>query len=161
MNIIHHPPVNVRRQKKASKRVDRVALDEVGTELVAANDEVSSLEDTLKIKIKALKYETNNLECWMDRFPYRTRDELIEYGNSIVNRAFQYYNRQFKNENGYLYMLRKRAFSCRLFYPLFLKMKEGEIEVLRNLSEDMVHFEYAHFDDKFIEYLGGGITLAV
>ena len=55
---MHHQPVNVRRQKKASQLIGRDALDEVDTDLVAANDEVSSLENTLKLKMKPLKNET-------------------------------------------------------------------------------------------------------
>ena len=58
---MHHQPVNVRRQKKASQLIGRDALDEVDTNLVAANDEVSSLEDTLKMKMKALKDETKHV----------------------------------------------------------------------------------------------------
>ena len=50
-------------------------------------------------------------------------------------------------------MLRKRAFACKLFDLIFLKGKEGEIEGLRTLAEELVCFEYAQSSDNFIEDL--------
>ena len=74
LNIMHHQSVNGRRRNKSSQLIDRDALDEVDTELVAENGEFSSLEDTLKMKMKSLKDETKNVEYWMERFLHRTID---------------------------------------------------------------------------------------
>ena len=90
LNITHNQPVNGRRRNKASQLIDRDSLDEVDIKLVAVNDEVSSLEDTLEMKKKALKDETKNVEYWMEIFPHRTRDELIDYRKSIGNPEFEY-----------------------------------------------------------------------
>ena len=58
-------------------------------------------------------------------------------------------------------MLQKREFACTLFDPLFLKDKEGGIEVLRNNAEELLHFECAQFNDNFIEDLKKEIPLDV
>ena len=50
-------------------------------------------------------------------------------------------------------MRRKRAFACKLFDLLSLKGKEGEIEGLRTLAEELVCFEYAQCSDNCIEDL--------
>ena len=82
-NITNHQPINGPRQKKSSQLIDNYLIDEVDTKLVAAKNVVSSLEDTTKMKMKSLNDQTKNVEYWTERFPHRTRDELIEYGESI------------------------------------------------------------------------------
>ena len=58
-------------------------------------------------------------------------------------------------------MLRKWAFSFKLFDPLFLKGKGGYIEVLRTIADELFNFDYAQFDDNFIEDMKKEILLAV
>ena len=48
-------------------------------------------------------------------------------------------------------MLQKRALSCKLFDSLLLKGREGDIEGLITLAEELVNCEYAHFNINFIE----------
>ena len=93
------------------------------------------------------------LENWKEKFPYRSRDELIEYGKSIGRPGFEYYEKLFKEESGDLFKLRQRGLSCRLFDPFFLKGKEREIEGLELITDELTSFEYEQFDNEFIARL--------
>ena len=96
-----------------------------------------------------------------EKFPYRNKESIIEYGKSIGLPALNYYNEQFIRKNGDFYKLRKRWKACEIFDPLFLKGKENNIQRLNNIARDLKHFEYPDFDDEFLTNLEMEIPLAV
>jgi hypothetical protein len=122
---------------------------------------VGELEAELSLKRTKIDDAKSNLEKWKTKFPHRTRNDIIAYGKTIGEPAFLYFKKQFRNEDGDLFLLRKRALACKIFDPLFLRGKEGQIERLLILSRDLSHFQYKDFDDDFITCLGKEIPLAV
>ena len=89
----------------------------------------------------------------MDRFPHRTRDELIEHAKSLRKPVIDYFLNQFHDVTGSLHKVMKILKYCNtIFNPLWLKENHNRVTFIKtSASELLPFFGFPEFDEEFIK----------
>ena len=113
MNITHNPGTGGRRRRRSNVMINEAALNEKNDEINTATARVGELEAELSLKRTKIDDAKSNLEKWKTKFPHRTRNDIIAYGKTISEPAFSYFKKHFRNEDGDLFLLKRRALVCK------------------------------------------------
>ena len=91
------------------------------------------------------------LEEFKGEFAARTRHELEEHAKHIADVPAAYLHDWFFKEGGKGYNMTQMSKACEIFDPFFLK--DASMEELESRAELLVHFDYRHFEEGFIDEL--------
>ena len=114
------------------------------------NDKTATFNDKIKILEEAenkLKEHNRSMDEWKREYPDTSVEDLIQHGKSIAQPALDYYTRNFKQEAGDIYKLKRASRACQVFNPFVLK--QWDLASLELLIDDLVYFEYRHFTANF------------
>ena len=98
------------------------------------------------------------LNDYNEKFPWTTAAELEEYGMNKLLPAINYYNKQFREEGGDLYRMRKAIIATQVFDPMYLSTTTLEAASL--LIDDLKHYEYSMFTPDFLSGMKEELILA-
>ena len=147
----------VSRRTNISINNDRVQLLEQ-----SVNDKSAEYDELAKEVEKAeskLTKHMNIMEEWNKEFPNITVEDLIQHGRSIAQPALNYYTRNFNQEDGDIYRLKRAARASQIFNPFVLQ--ELDIASLELLIDDLANFEYRHFTKNFLNKMKKEVPLAI
>ena len=99
------------------------------------------------------------MDEWEKDFPNTTVDDLIQYGKDIAQPALDYYARNFNEEGGDIYKLKRAARACQVFNPFMYT--ELDIVSLELLIDDLAYFGYRHFTKNFLTKMKKELPLAI
>ena len=69
---------------------------------------------------ESAKAVVDSYEDWKTKFPAHSKEELMAHGKGILKPVGDYYNKQFLDEHGDCYNIRKMSEAAQIFNPLFL-----------------------------------------
>jgi hypothetical protein len=101
--------------------------------------------------------QTSPQEDWKKKFPYRTKEQLLEYGKVLLHSATEYYNKVFLAVGGDSYETRRMAEAAQLFNPVWLaetiKDEADVVNILYPLADMLKSFGYKRITDNLIKQL--------
>ena len=115
----------------------------------------------MKQKQEEYDFFKREFETWENNFPNRCEGTILTYCEQKAEPVLTHYKNLFRDQNGDNYSIRKAAFACKLFDPMYLKGKENELHTLYYLANQLVHFQYSEFDGNFLQLLKNEIPTAI
>ena len=132
-------------------------LDKVLDDIVEAKCSMKDLKIAVAEKeaTESAKAVVDSYEDWKKKFPAHSKEELMAHGKGILRPVGDYYNKQFLDEHGDCYNIRKMSEAAQIFNPLFLcKLSTADIvTVLHELTELLDVFGFRHFTPRFLAEL--------
>ena len=146
-----------RRTAQTLSDTDLDRLVDVVARIAAAKGRVKSLTKARKDALELEKEKAKEYEDWKKEFPYRTTEQLLEYGKVLLHSATEYYNKVFLWTSGDSYQTRRMAEAAQLFNPVWLaetiKDEADIINILYPLADMLKSFGYKRITDNLIKQL--------
>ena len=97
-------------------------LDKVLDDIVEAKCSMKDLKIAEKEATESAKAVVDSYyeQDWKKKFPARSKEELMAHDKGILKPVGDYYNKQFLDEHGDCYNIRKMSEAAQIFNPLFL-----------------------------------------
>jgi hypothetical protein len=144
-----------------ARAIDENALDLLNIQIIEAKQTLRQEKASLSEVNRELDRSIRDYDAWKSKFPNRNQDTLLNYCRELAKPVLAYYSKLFLDEDGDNYHMRKAAFSCQLFDPMFLEGKQNDLHRLFYLADQLIHFRYPQFTQEFIALLKQEIPLAV
>eukprot|EP00979_Chaetoceros_neogracilis_P003467 scaffold598_cov207-Chaetoceros_neogracile.AAC.5 len=137
--------------------VDQDKLEDASEKLFTRKDELRAA----KRIVEDAKKKHNDCEeiyfKWTDKFPHRTRVDLLQFASELGEPGKEYFRKQFLDPDGDLFNAKQVADCCgTLFNPLWLKERDHDIELemmCRKADELLPLFGFSEFTEDFITQL--------
>lgn len=145
--------VNGRRRQRNANFLDQDSIRECQKKVKDAKKVVKRIEKKIKNMEDDLEEELEVREKWFSRFPYRTREDLMDYAKTLQQKGKDYFMKQFYHESGDSHTMMKILKGCNtVFNPLWLKENSTHVHDIKRRAEELLPlFGFPEFDNNFIQ----------
>ena len=118
-----------RRTAATLSATDQTRLVEIAEAIGGVKNELKHLRKTEKEARDALKESEERFEKWKEKFPCRTKQQLMQHGKNIIAPAAKYYNDLFLSPDGRHRNMRIMATAAKIFDPVMLSQcSDGDVD---------------------------------